>query len=50
MNTLLGLFAALEEKIANDDSFDESSVNAIKAAIMGQQAVLEMRCFKLLSS
>ena len=36
VNTLgLGLFAALEEKIANDDSFDESSVNAIKAAIMG---------------
>ncbi len=36
VNTLgLGLFAAMEEKIAEDKSFDASTVNAIKAAVMG---------------
>lgn len=36
VNTLgLGLFTALEEKIAEDKSFDASTVNAMKAAIMG---------------
>ena len=36
VNTVgLGVFAALEEKIAMDDSFDKKSVNAIKLAIMG---------------
>ncbi len=36
VNTVgLGLFTALEEKIAADESFDASSVNAVKAAIMG---------------
>lgn len=36
VNTVgLGLFAALEERIAADDSFDKESVNAMKASIMG---------------
>lgn len=36
VNTVgLGIFAALEEKIAEDDSFDKSTVNSIKMAIMG---------------
>lgn len=36
VNTVgLGLFTALEERIAEDPTFDESSVNAIKASIMG---------------
>lgn len=36
VNTLgLGLFAAMEEKIAADTEFDTSTVNAMKAAIMG---------------
>lgn len=36
VNTLgLGLFAAMEEKIADDNTFDVSTVNAMKAAIMG---------------
>lgn len=36
VNTVgLGLFSALEEQIAKDDTFDKSSVNAIKASIMG---------------
>lgn len=36
VNTIgLGIFAALEEKIAEDDNFDKSTVNSIKTAIMG---------------
>lgn len=36
VNTVgLGLFVALEEKIAVDDSFDKKTVNAIKTAIQG---------------
>lgn len=36
VNTVgLGLFAGLEERIAADPSFDASSVNALKASIMG---------------
>lgn len=36
VNTVgLGLFAAMEEKIAKDKGFDTSTVNALKAAIMG---------------
>ena len=36
VNTLgLGLFAAMEEKIAEDNTFDASTVNAIKAAVRG---------------
>lgn len=36
VNTVgLGLFAALEERIAQDDTFDKSTVNNIKMAIMG---------------
>jgi len=36
VNTVgLGLFAAMEEKCAADDDFDASSINAMKAAIMG---------------
>lgn len=36
VNTVgLGLFAALEEKIAADDKFDKSTVNNMKMAIMG---------------
>lgn len=36
VNTVgLGLFAAMEEKIAKDKTFDPSAVNALKAAIMG---------------
>lgn len=36
VNTVgLGLFAAMEEKIAVDDKFDVTSVNALKASIMG---------------
>lgn len=36
VNTLgLGLFTAMEEKIAEDDEFDPAAVNAMKASIMG---------------
>jgi mannose/fructose/N-acetylgalactosamine-specific phosphotransferase system component IID len=36
VNTVgLGLFAAMEEKVAKDKKFDPSTVNALKAAIMG---------------
>lgn len=36
VNTVgLGLFAAMEEKCAKDECFDASSINAMKAAIMG---------------
>ena len=31
----LGLFASLEEKAKNDNTFDVSTINALKAAIMG---------------
>lgn len=36
VNTVgLGIFAALEEKIAEDDDFDKTTVNSVKMAIMG---------------
>lgn len=36
VNTVgLGIFAALEEKIAEDEDFDKNTVNSVKMAIMG---------------